>query len=338
MTSKGPPPRVLVYEHISGGGIAEARPDEALVREGDLMVRALVRDLAEAGAAVTTLRDRRLPDPGLSARIRWVGTRSERGRAWDREVHAAQAVLPVAPESGALLEGLSRAIRRRGRRLLGCHPEAVRIATGKGATAARLGAAGIATVATRPASHLGPGEPGPWVVKPEDGVGCDGVRLVNGPWHGLPRGLSPGPPEPVVQAFVPGEPVSLSLLCAGGRSRLLSVNRQWLTQDGGGFRFRGCTVNSRADDGTLARLGQAVAAAVPGLWGYVGVDLVLASDGPRILEVNPRPTTSYAGLHDALGANPGAWLLELARNRRMPHEEPRPREAVPISLETDRAG
>jgi len=338
MTSKASSPRVLVYEHISGGGMAEERLDEVLVREGDLMVRALARDLAEAGAAVTTLRDRRLPDPSLPARIRWVGSRAERDRAWDRGVDKAEAVLPVAPERGGLLEGLGRAVRRRGRRLLGCHPDAVRIATGKGATSARLAAAGLPAVATRPASRLSPGEPGPWVVKPDDGVGCEDLRLVNGPWRGLPRELSAGPSEPVVQALVRGEPVSLSLLCAGGRSRLLSVNRQWMARDGEGLRFQGCTVNTRPDDGALARLGQAVAAALPGLWGWVGVDLVLASRGPRILEVNPRPTTSYAGLRDALGSPPGTWLLGLARNRRMPPEEPRAGGPVLISLEADRAG
>lgn len=338
MTSKASPPRVLVYEHISGGGMAEVRLDEALVREGDLMVRALARDLADAGATVTTLRDRRLPDPGLPARIRWVGSRAERDQAWDRGVDGAEAVLPVAPESGGLLEGLGRMVRRRGRHLLGCHPDAVQIATDKGATADRLAAAGIPTVATRPASRLSPGEPGPWVVKPEDGVGCEGVRVVDGPWQGLPGEVPSGPTEPVVQALIPGEPVSLSLLCAGGRSRLLSVNRQWMARDGDGFRFQGCTINNRADDGTLARMGQAVAEALPGLWGWVGIDLVVAADGARVLEVNPRPTTPYAGLRKALGRNPGTWLLAMARSRWLLGEELPTGVSVPLSLETDRAG
>jgi predicted ATP-grasp superfamily ATP-dependent carboligase len=48
------------------------------------------------------------------------------------------------------------------------------------------------------------------------------------------------------------------------------------------------------------RLGQASIAAVAGLQGYVGVDLVLGEprDGSRdyVIEINPRLTTSYIGL------------------------------------------
>jgi predicted ATP-grasp superfamily ATP-dependent carboligase len=46
------------------------------------------------------------------------------------------------------------------------------------------------------------------------------------------------------------------------------------------------------------------------LWGYVGVDLVLADAGPIVLEINPRLTTSYCGLRDALGINPAALVLD----------------------------
>jgi predicted ATP-grasp superfamily ATP-dependent carboligase len=40
--------------------------------------------------------------------------------------------------------------------------------------------------------------------------------------------------------------------------------------------------------------------AVPGLKGYVGVDLVLTEDNPVFIEVNARITTSYTGLHRVL--------------------------------------
>jgi len=54
-----------------------------------------------------------------------------------------------------------------------------------------------------------------------------------------------------------------------------------------------------------------VAQAIPGLWGYVGIDLVDTADGPQVIEINPRLTTSYCGLASALGINPAARVLAL---------------------------
>ena len=52
--------------------------------------------------------------------------------------------------------------------------------------------------------------------------------------------------------------------------------------------------------------------AIPGLWGYVGVDLVIGDNGPVVLEVNPRLTTSYIGLSRSIGHNVAELLLRLA--------------------------
>ena len=62
--------------------------------------------------------------------------------------------------------------------------------------------------------------------------------------------------------------------------------------------------------GTLRAWAQALADAIPGLGGYVGVDLVWhAQRGPVLIEVNPRVTMSYVGLSAALGRNLAADVL-----------------------------
>jgi hypothetical protein len=65
--------------------------------------------------------------------------------------------------------------------------------------------------------------------------------------------------------------------------------------------------------GQLAALGGRIAAAIPDLWGYVGVDLVATASGPVVLEVNPRLTTSYCGLRLALQVNAAELVLGLLR-------------------------
>jgi predicted ATP-grasp superfamily ATP-dependent carboligase len=54
---------------------------------------------------------------------------------------------------------------------------------------------------------------------------------------------------------------------------------------------------------------------VPGLAGFVGVDLVLADGGPVVVEINPRLTTAYLGLRRACAANVAALALEALDGR-----------------------
>ena len=57
---------------------------------------------------------------------------------------------------------------------------------------------------------------------------------------------------------------------------------------------------------------------VPGLAGYVGVDLVLSARGPFVIEINPRLTTSYVGLRTVTDLNLAEVILELVERGELP--------------------
>jgi predicted ATP-grasp superfamily ATP-dependent carboligase len=43
--------------------------------------------------------------------------------------------------------------------------------------------------------------------------------------------------------------------------------------------------------------------------GYVGVDFILAREGPVIVDINPRLTTSYVGLRQTASINVAEWMV-----------------------------
>ena len=81
------------------------------------------------------------------------------------------------------------------------------------------------------------------------------------------------------------------------------------------FHDMGSTVNGIVDaSGELERLTRRVISAIPGMWGYAGIDFILTDQGPVVLEVNPRMTLAHAGLHASIGANPVEMLLNMLRD------------------------
>jgi predicted ATP-grasp superfamily ATP-dependent carboligase len=307
--------KLFAFDYASASSPDGALP--ASVRhQGQMMLRALLSDLVEL--------------PGIE--LITIGAPGPFRRRFDACVQAADAVWPLAPEAGGMLERLSRQVLRSERILLGSKPNALRVAGSKLRTSRALARAGVAVVPTYSPGQPLPPSTGAWVVKPDDGAGCLNSRIFPGAEAALAWIAASGEAGWVLQPFFPGKLGSLSLLCCDGAAQLLGCNEPRIAVRDNQFHFLGTTVNSMPDaDGGFERLAQAVAAAIPGLWGHVGVDFVIAEHGVVVLEVNARMTTSYAGLHASIGCNPAALVLDLLAQ---PAGTPRVR-ARPVAISVD---
>jgi predicted ATP-grasp superfamily ATP-dependent carboligase len=237
-----------------------------------------------------------------------------------RELAArADGTLVIAPEFDDLLYHRCRWAEQAGGRLLGPGPEAVRLAGDKLALAAYLRALGVPAPPTLPLGDAlsGAGRVAfPAVCKPRHGAGSQSTSLV---WDrdGLRRVGDGGPAAGfIVQPFVPGTAASVAFLLGPGRCLALPAASQCLS--GGCFRYRGGRAPlPPALAGRARRLARAAVEALPGLRGYVGVDVVLGEEpdgsGDRVIEVNPRLTTSYVGLRALARGNLAEAMLCLAR-------------------------
>jgi predicted ATP-grasp superfamily ATP-dependent carboligase len=316
------PPKIFVHELISGGGWFEGDLPPGLVEEGYAILWALLSDFQAWGAArtVTTLDTRLRARRGeLSANEIIEIAPAEYEAALRSILSQCDAALIVAPETGGLLARISAMAVGAGVPLLGSSPKAVLLAGNKAASYHIFRKAGLPTPPTRvvrPSSApQAAAEMGyPLVVKPLDGVGCEGLSLVNGmddlqPALELAKKASQRK-EILLQRFVAGNHASVSFLASRKGLLPLSLNGQQI-ETGRPFRYQGGVVPySHPAAQHALELARAAARLLPGLRGYFGVDLVLGQGGGTLIEINPRITTSYVGLRRVLQAN----LAELIWN------------------------
>jgi len=306
--------KILVFEYISGGGFNRDVLPAALAREGLLMLNALLADLAEIpGLDVTVMLDGRLWGQLASSVFERVviGPQEDCSARFEQLVERHDAVWPIAPEFDAILCGLCRTVERLGKTLLTSGSEAVRLAADKYETFACLSRGRVPTVPTRLFKDCA-AFPGESIVKPIDGAGCNDSYLLRSAddFDRVARSLG-GMRRHIIQPHLAGEKTSLSCLFREGRAWLLSVNLQQFEIVNDQYRLTSIRVNHRSARDAYQGLAAAIAKAVPGLWGYAGIDLIETPEQMRVLEINPRLTSSFAGLNSALGINVAALVLQL---------------------------
>ncbi len=305
--------RVFVYEHLSGGAAGDGCDE--LLAAGRGMRDAVVNDLLRTGdCAVSVAAGPQASEVPAGARALRPPAGVEAAAFVADQARQHELVWVIAPESGGVLAQMRRVVGIE--RWLGCDAAAIELTSSKRATLARAAEHGVttplafATSAASPATRR-------WVVKPDDGAGAVATRVHN--THAAARDdldtRRQHGEAAVLEAWVAGEPLSLSMLCCEGRTELLSVNRQQLTVDACGvLSFTGVQIDALPRDdartGTLRGWAQMLARAIPGLRGYVGIDLVWhAQRGPVLIEVNPRVTMAYVGLSAALNRNVASAVL-----------------------------
>jgi hypothetical protein len=327
---------VFIYEYICGGGLAGRPLPHSLAREGWAMLASIVEDFARIqGCEVMTTLDERLADRPLPAHHIWrIGAKSRSGQlalvpnSLERHAVAELAArsdwsLVIAPETGGVLFDRVRSVEQAGGRLLGPTSAAVAVATDKLECARVLERAGVPAVGgaivpldglPRRALNLRY----PVVLKPRDGAGSQATFVIRDPRSvdsaaACARHEAPER-EFVLQPYMQGVTASVSFLIGQKGLIALMPSEQFLSGDD---RLRYCGGRLPLEPDLARRaiaLGTRAVAAVPGLRGYVGVDMVLGAENLRsqipdfrsqdiVIEINPRLTTSYVGLRRLARAN-----------------------------------
>jgi tyramine---L-glutamate ligase len=324
--------KILVFEYITGGGLNKSDLPESLAREGLLMLQSLADNLAKIDAVESLIMldfrmvGRLSPNP---LNIHIINPEHECHQEFVRLMSLCDAVWPIAPESDSILQTLCAEVEQSSKLLLASPASIVATVGNKWLTYGHLERHNIATVSTQKLAdfYFSPGE---WIVKPADGVGCTDSYVIADQQDFDTVTANLDKEKYIIQPHIQGEKTSLSCLFKQGRGWLLCANRQHFELINKQYCLIGITVNFTSNTARYHGLVNAVAKAMPGLWGYAGIDLIETADEILVLEINPRLTTSYVGINAAQGINCASAALDLLAGD--PRLEPTCNQAVNIKI------
>ncbi len=129
--------------------------------------------------------------------------------------------------------------------------------------------------------------------KPEYGAGSEEIEFVNK--IKKKRGF-------FFQKFYPDEKGSFTMVCKNGEFIVLSCNKQCVEENKDSIRQVGLIIGGlekyRDEIKVLANL---ISKSLPGLFGFIGVDIIRVKKSWKVLEINARFTSAHVGLQIAYG-------------------------------------
>ncbi|MBL1321677.1 MAG: ATP-grasp domain-containing protein [Methylophaga sp.] len=337
--------KLFVYEHITSGALINESLPTSLAHEGNNMLLALINDLFQLpNLELIILRDARLiplPDVTNYHQCHTVHTAEDFDHYYALALNDADAMLPIAPETDNTLSKVQQSVLDNNKQLLASPPATSKLCSDKYRCYQYLHTHNVASPQTCLAdnwSHQTMSSTTGYIVKPRDGAGC--VDTLFFPYTStLEMWLakqSTALDTLIVQPYIEGHHISLNLLCSDNDCMVLAINEQHIKMKNDQLFFAGSTVNGVSENqlnfSDASELATQVHQAITGLWGFVGIDLIVSKNAILVIDINPRLTSSYVGLANSLTHNPTELLFSMMEHNKLPLTTPLQRRPVEVRL------
>ena len=320
----------FLFEFITGGGLIGQTLPDSLVREAKSMTQTLIKELIACGHyKITITRDSRVDLFGHDITEHTINTPFK--KILPELVRKSDICWLIAPETENCLYNLTDLFMQNASIFIGSNLNAVQITSSKLVTSNILENANISTPETKLLKDVIPDSKSGWIIKPDDGVGAQNCIYLSDRFALRENVTIKENDNYIIQPFIEGEHMSMSLFVYNKNIQLLSCNKQEITLKNNLISLTGIGVNeflSYKDQ--MRELAESIVSAIPGFSGYIGIDLIRSNNKFFVIDINPRFTTSYAGISASLGINITEKILNTFLRQEI--QDINLKKAIPIKL------
>ena len=292
--------KILIYEYITGGGLINEDLTSDLMHEAKLMTNSLYRDcLKSKKISFKYFQDYRLNSIKKSNSV----IVRDKKQIYDvRFLKKFDWILPILPESDSILYNYISFLEDNDCKKVSCNKKTILLLSDKLRFYEFCIKNEILTIPTyNSIFYKKLKRTGNYVVKDRFGAGCSYIKICNDIHNINPKNFT----KKVIQPYFSGDDYSISVFFTKNNFKFLTINKQYIVEKDDRFlKLEKILVNVNPINLTkISYMLSKLKKLLPGLIGYIGIDIIIKNSNIYIVEINPRFTTSFIGLHESVGIN-----------------------------------
>ena len=155
------------------------------------------------------------------------------------------------------------------------------------------------------------------IFKPDTSAGSENTFVTNKNNYEKKKGY-------LVQKFYNGKKGSFLMLCKNGKSKVICCNEQLLNLKKEKIQQVGCIMGGLEKyRNEIKILANEISKNFKGLFGIIGVDIVMENKKWLIIEINPRFTSAYSGLYKSYSSLTIKDITDFYVNKKLNDTQPR---------------
>ena len=288
--------KILIYEYFTGGGLLNEDLSSDLMLEARMMLSTLIESCDRSKSFdCNYFLDHRLKDLYSDKAI---VTHADKDLYDLSLIKEYDYVLPILPETNSNLLSYIKFLEKNNIKKIISNSETIKICSDKLLFYKYLHKYSIPVIPTcdNINSKILPNK---CIIKDRYGAGCSYVRVTDK--SDLSEHYAK---DRVIQPLIKGDSYSLSIFFGKSNYRLLTINRQHTVIEKNMIKLKYLSINvNKILYSKVLSIIAEIHNSLPGLFGFVGIDILLKKNDIYIVEVNTRLTTSYVGVYKTIGCN-----------------------------------
>ena len=288
--------KILIYEHLTGGGLLNEDLSSDLMNEAKLMLSSILASCDRSyNYDYNYFLDYRLTEYRTD---RSIITYEKKDLYNLSLIKKYDHILPILPEIDSSLSNYVKFLEKNNIKKIISDTKTIDICSDKLIFFKYMSKYTIPVIPTYRSLNF-KNSSDKYILKDRLGAGCSYVRLTKK--NDLKEHYQQ---NMVVQPFIDGDHYSLSVFFSNRNFRLLTINKQNIGITNCMMKLKSLIINVNKNLYlNILPIISNIKKSLPGLFGFVGIDFLVRGGEIYIIEINPRLTTSFAGLYETIGCN-----------------------------------